>query len=286
LFFIDCEQHRSIIGKIKMSIRFLGANIMDYQILGDDMQALVLQLQPNDVVRAEAGAMMYMDQSIQMETGLGAAQDAGLMGGLMSGLKRAISGESFFVTTFQAQGQPGEVAFTPPYPGKVIPLNLSELGDVLCQRDSFLCAESHIGISIAFTKRFGAGLFGGEGFVLQRLSGQGTAFIHSGGFIVEKNLQPGQTLRVDTGCIVGMTETVDYDIQLAKGIKTMLFGGEGLFYAVLRGPGKVWLQTLPFSRMADRIISASRLGTGGGEESRGLAGIGGGLLGGILSGGD
>jgi uncharacterized protein (TIGR00266 family) len=260
---------------------------MQYQLLGDDMQALVMQLQPGETVRAEAGSMMYMDAAIHMETTLGGKADGGLMGGLMSGLKRAVAGESFFITTFQAQNQPGEVAFAPPYPGKIIPMPLGERGDVLCQRDSFLCAEQQVEVSMAFTKKFGAGLFGGEGFILQRLHGNGLAFIHSGGYIVEKTLQPGDTLRVDTGCLVAMTQSVDYDIQMAKGVKTMLFGGEGLFMAVLRGPGTVWLQTLPFSRMADRIISASRMGTGGGgEESRGLAGIGGGLLGSILSGGE
>ena len=260
---------------------------MQYQLVGDDMQALVLQLQPGELVRAEAGAMMYMDEAIQMETTLGGKSDGGLMGGLMSGLKRAVSGESFFITTFTAQGNIGEVAFAPPYPGKVIPMNLGELGDVLCQRDSFLCAEQQVEVSMAFTRKFGAGLFGGEGFILQRLHGQGLAFVHSGGYIVEKTLQAGDTLRVDTGCLVAMTQDVDYDIQMAKGVKTMLFGGEGLFMAVLRGPGKVWLQTLPFSRMADRIISASRMGgSSGGEQSRGLAGVGGGLLGGILSGGE
>jgi uncharacterized protein (TIGR00266 family) len=254
---------------------------MQYQIVGDDMQALVLQLQPGEVMRAEAGAMMYMTDSIQMETTLGGAPEAGLLGRLMSGLKRAVSGESFFMTTFTAQGQPGEVAFTPPYPGKVVPLNLSELGTVICQRDSFLCAERHVDVSIAFTRKFGAGLFGGEGFILQKMTGQGQAFMHSGGFIVEKTLQAGQTLRLDTGCLVGMTLTVGYDIQLAKGVKTMLFGGEGLFLAVLTGPGKVWLQTLPFNRMADKIISASRMGTGSGasEQAGGLAGLGGSLLG-------
>lgn len=257
--------------------------VMEYKILGDDMQAVILSLNPAEKVRAEAGSMMYMTDSITMETSLDGGEQKGLMGGLMSGLKRAVTGESFFITTFQAEGKPGQVAFTPPYPGKIVPLNLSEAGDMLCQRDAFLCSEMNVDVSIAFTKRFGAGMFGGEGFILQRLSGAGNAFIHSGGLIVPIDLGPQESLRVDTGCLVAMSSSVDYDIQMAKGIKTMLFGGEGLFFAALKGPGRVYLQTLPFSRMADRILMASRQNV---EESPGLAGLGGGLLGGLISGKD
>lgn len=256
---------------------------MQYEILGDDMQAVVLSLDVSEKVRAEAGSMMYMTDSIKMETSLGGNGDKGLVGGLMSGLKRAVTGESFFITTFEAEGQPGRVAFTPPYPGKIISLNLSETGEMLCQRDAFLCSDMNVDVSIAFTKRIGAGFFGGEGFILQKLSGSGTAFVHSGGLIIPVDLKAGESLRVDTGCLVAMTRDVDYDIQMAKGIKTMLFGGEGLFFAYLRGPGRVYLQTLPFSRMADRIISAAR---GNVEESPGIAGMGGRLLGGLISGDD
>jgi uncharacterized protein (TIGR00266 family) len=258
--------------------------MLKYEILGDDMQALVLSLDAGQKVRAEAGSMMYMTDNIQMETTLGGAEGKGVLGGLMSGIKRAVAGESFFITTFEAEGGPAKVAFAPPYPGKVVPLNLAETGDMLCQRDAFLCSELDVDVSIAFTKRIGAGFFGGEGFILQKLSGSGMAYIHSGGYILSVDLAAGEALKVDTGCLVAMTKDVDYDIQMAKGIKTMLFGGEGLFFAHLQGPGRVYLQTLPFSRMADRIISAARGGNA--EESKGLAGVGGGLLGGLISGND
>jgi len=258
---------------------------MQHQIIGDDIQAVVLNLSPGEAVRAEAGAMLYMTDSIEMNTTVGTGNENGMMGALMTGLKRAVSGDSFFITTFTAQGQPGQVAFTGSYPGKIMPVHLSETGNLLCQRDSYLCSDTQVDISVAFTRKLGAGFFGGEGFVLQKLSGNGTAFIHSGGGIVPFELQAGQSLRVDTGCLVAMTEGVNYDIRMAKGIKNMLFSGEGLFYAYLQGPGKVWLQILPFSRLANRIIAASSLGTGShSEESRGIAGIGGDILGNLISG--
>jgi len=252
-----------------------GADVVDYQIFGDDMQLVEVELDPGEGVRAEAGAMMYMDNSIEMQTSTG--------GGLFKGFKRMITGESFFITTFMYNGSgKGRVAFGAPYPGKIIPLDLGrEGGQFLCQKDAFLCAARGIEIEIAFTKRIGAGLFGGEGFILQRLVGDGLAFVHAGGAIVERRLQPGENLRVDTGCLVAFAPTVEYDIQFIGGFKNALFGGEGLFLACLTGPGKVYLQSLPFSRLADRIIAASRRSVG---EKKGVGGVGGSLLGGLLQG--
>mgnify|MGYP001806072727 CR=1 FL=1 len=252
------------------------ADIIDYKIFGDDMQIVEIELDPNEGVRAEVGAMMYMEDGIQMQTGTG--------GGIFAGFKRMLTGDGFFITTFMFNGfGKGHVAFGAPYPGKIIPLHLGELGgEFICQKDSFLCAAQGIDIDIAFTKKIGAGLFGGEGFILQRLSGNGMAFVHAGGTIIKRTLQPGERLRVDTGCLVAMQPSVDYDIQFVGGFKNALFGGEGLFLAQLTGPGIVYLQSLPFSRLADRIISASRYQNR--DESTGIGGIGGGLLGGLLGG--
>ena len=250
------------------------AHEIDYEIVGDDMQAVVVELDPQEAVQAEAGAMLYMEQGIEMNTGTG--------GGLFQGLKRVFVGESFFITTFKQGGrQKGHVAFAAPYPGRIIPLDLRRTGSVLCQKDAFLCSAYGIDISVAFTKRLGAGLFGGEGFILQKLSGDGLAFVHAGGTILERDLGPGDRLRVDTGCLVALTESVDYDIQFVGGFKNALFGGEGLFLATLTGPGRVWLQTLPFSRLADRIAAATVRNRG---EHKGVAGLGGGLLGNLISG--
>ncbi|NLW30633.1 MAG: TIGR00266 family protein, partial [Fibrobacter sp.] len=219
------------------------ADVIDYNIIGDDMQLVEIELDPGEGVRAEAGAMMYMEDGIQMQTSAD--------GGLFKGFKRMLTGESFFITTFLHTGRgKAKVAFGAPYPGKIIPVDLSSAGGtMLCQKDGFLCAARGIDIDIAFTKKLGAGLFGGEGFILQRLSGDGMAFIHAGGTIVEKNLEIGQSLRVDTGCLVAFQPSVNYDIQFVGGFKNALFGGEGLFLATLRGPGKVYLQSLPFSRL-------------------------------------
>jgi uncharacterized protein (TIGR00266 family) len=222
--------------------------MISYEIIGDDMQAVVLTMGAGDEVRAEAGAMTYMTEGIEM--------DARMQGGLLGGLKRKIlAGESFFLTFFRCQAPEATVAFAGPYPGKIIrmPLQGSAL---LCQRDSFLCAAGQIDINVEFTKKLGAGFFGGEGFILERLEGSGDAFIHSGGTIILKELKAGEKLRVDTGCLVAFDPTVDYDIQFVGGIKTAIFGGEGLFFASMTGPGRVWIQTLPFSRLADRIIAA------------------------------
>ncbi len=260
----------------------MAAHEIDYKIYGDDMQMVEIELDPNESVRAEAGAMMYMGQGIEMDTNLGSS-GGGLGKALFGGLKRALMGESFFITNFTHTGSgKGHVAFAAPYPGKIIPLELDQLGgEFICQKDSFLCAAKGIDIDIAFTKKLGAGFFGGEGFILQRLKGDGRAFIHAGGTIIEKQLAPGESLRVDTGCLVGMTPGVDYDIQMLKGFKNALFGGEGLFLAVLRGPGLVYLQSLPFSRLADRMAAATFQNKG---ESKGVAGLGGAVLGGLLSG--
>ncbi len=260
------------------------ADVIDYKIFGDDLQLVEVELDPGEGVRAEVGTMSYMEDGIEMDTGMGSG-GGGLLGGLFKGFKRALSGESFFITTFAYNGSPGSkghVGFAAPYPGKIIPLDLGVLGgEFLCQKDSFLCAAAGVEIEIAFTKRMSAGFFGGEGFILQRLVGDGLAFVHAGGTIIERHLAPGETLHVDTGCLVAFTPTVDYDIQMVKGVKNMLFGGEGLFLAHMRGPGTVYLQSLPLSRLAERIIAASRANVG---ESRGAAGFGGDVLGGLISG--
>ncbi|MFN8586729.1 MAG: TIGR00266 family protein [Candidatus Eisenbacteria bacterium] len=252
---------------------------VDYEILGDDMQFVKVELDPGEAVVGEAGAMMYIEDGIQMQTifGDGSNQQKGFMGALLGAGKRLLTGESLFMTVFQNQGQgKRKAAFAAPYPGKIVAMHLAEMGgEILAQKDSFLCAAKGVALGIAFTKRFGAGLFGGEGFILQRLQGDGWAFVHAGGTLEERTLAPGETLRVDTGCIVAMQPTVDYDIQMAGGIKTMFFGGEGMFFATLRGPGKVWLQSLPFSRLASRIYAAApQTGGGGREQGSILGGLG------------
>jgi uncharacterized protein (TIGR00266 family) len=225
--------------------------MVQHEIIGDDMQAVIISMGQGDEIRAEAGAMMYMTDGVEM--------DAKMEGGFLGGLKRKfLSGESFFITYFKSTMPSTKVAFAGPYPGKIIPVQLMPGQNILAQSDSFLCAVGNVDISIAFTRRLGAGFFGGEGFILQKLEGNGQAFIHSGGTIVEMRLNPGERLRVDTGCLVAFDESVSYDIQRVGGIKTSLFGGEGLFFALMTGPGRVWLQTLPFSRLADRIHSAYR----------------------------
>jgi uncharacterized protein (TIGR00266 family) len=223
--------------------------------------------------------MMYMDDGIEMETifGDGSKQSSGFLGSLMGAGKRLLTGESLFMTVFQNRGQgKRRVAFGAPYPGKIIPVKLPDVGgELLAQKDSFLCAAKGVSIGIAFTKRFGAGLFGGEGFILERLQGDGLAFIHAGGTVMQRDLGPGESLRVDTGCIVAFQPSVEYNIQYVGGIKTALFGGEGLFFATLRGPGRIWLQSLPFSRLAGRIYSAApQSGRGGREEGSVLGGLG------------
>jgi uncharacterized protein (TIGR00266 family) len=221
--------------------------MITHEIIGDDMQAVVVSLQTGDEIRAEAGAMTYMTDGITM--------DARMTGGLLGGLKRKLlAGESLFLTYFKCDAAAGKVAFSAPYPGKIIRFPLQSSA-ILCQRDAFLCATTGVEINVEFTKRLGAGFFGGEGFILERLEGTGEAFVHSGGTIIEMTLKPGEKVRVDTGCLVAFEPTVDYDIESVGGIKTSLFGGEGLFFASMTGPGRVWIQTLPFSRLADRILA-------------------------------
>ena len=252
---------------------------IDFKIYGDDMQFVEIELDPMEAAVAEAGGMMFMEDGIQMETifGDGSNQTSGFLGTLLGAGKRLITGESLFMTVFQNRGAgKKKVAFGAPYPGKIIAVHLSDVGgELLAQKDSFLCAAKGVALGIAFTKRFGAGLFGGEGFILQRLQGDGLAFIHAGGTLYERTLAPGETLRVDTGCIVAFQPSVDYDIQMVGGIKSALFGGEGLFFATLRGPGKIWLQSLPLSRLAGRIVAAApQTGRGGREEGSMLGGLG------------
>lgn len=226
---------------------------IDYKIIGNDMQVVEIELDAGERVRAEAGTMLYMDGGIEMQTSTG--------GGLFKGFKRMITGESFFITTFlNGSRDRKKVAFAAPFPGKILAVDLSSWGGrILCQKDSFLCAARGIEIEVAFTKKLGAGLFGGEGFILQKLEGDGLAFIHAGGSLLERDLRAGEVLMVDTGCLAAFSESVDYDIQFVGGFKNALLGGEGIFLAKLEGPGKVYLQSLPLSRLADRIIEASRL---------------------------
>jgi len=253
------------------------ADIINYKIYGDDMQLVEVELDPGEGVRAEAGTMTYMEDGIEMQTSTG--------GGIFKGFKRAITGESFFITTFLNNGDgKSHVAFAAPYPGKIIPVNLTQFGgSILCQKDSFLCAAQGIEIEVALTKRIGAGIFGGEGFILQRLEGDGLVFVHAGGTIVEKDLVAGETLRVDTGCLVAFATNVEYDIQFIGGFQNALFGGEGLFLTRMTGPGKIYLQSLPFSRIADRVLAAAKFQQIGAK--KGVAGIGGQILGDIISGG-
>ena len=252
---------------------------IDFKIYGDDMQFVEVELDPMEAVVAEAGGMMFMEDGIQMETifGDGSQQSGGFLGSLLGAGKRLIIGESLFMTVFENRGAgKKKVAFGAPYPGKIIPVRLSEVGgELLAQKGAFLCAAKGVSVGIAFTKRFGAGLFGGEGFILERLQGDGLAFVHAGGTIYQRDLAPGELLRVDTGCLVAFQPSVDYDIQMVGGIKSALFGGEGLFFATLRGPGHVWLQSLPFSRLAGRIYAAApQTGGGGREEGSVLGGLG------------
>ena len=247
---------------------------IDYRIIGDDMQIVEIELDPAETVIAEAGAMNYMEEGITFEAkmGDGSANTEGLFGKLVSAGKRALTGESIFMTHFTNHGHGKQnVAFSAPYPGKIVPIDLASLGggSLLCQKDAFLCAAKGTRLSIAFSRKFGAGLFGGEGFILQKLEGDGKAFLHAGGTIVEKQLN-GETLRVDTGCIVAFSEGIEYDIERAGNLKSMFFGGEGLFLATLRGHGYVLLQSLPFSRLADRIISSAP-SAGGNDKGEGSA---------------
>ncbi len=259
------------------------AHEIDYELFGEDLQYVEVTLDPGEACIAEAGSFMYMDPGIQMETifgdGSGADQGGGIMGKLLSAGKRVLTGESLFMTVFGNNGPSRQkVAFAAPYPGKIIPVDLREHGGrLLCEKDAFLCAARGISVGIALNRRLGSGLFGGEGFILQKLEGDGLAFLHSGGTILSRQLAPGETLRVDTGCLVAFETTVTYDIQMVSGIKTAFFGGEGLFYAALTGPGRIWLQSLPFKRLAKQVLSAIPRNKG---EGSALGGIGDILMGG------
>lgn len=255
----------------------MNAHEIDYQIIGNEMQFVQIELDPNESVIAEAGSFMMMEDGIRMQTifGDGSSENKGFMGKLMGAGKRLLTGESLFMTVYtnEAYGKK-KVAFAAPYPGKIIPLDLSDLnGKIICQKDAFLCAAKGVSVGIEFQRKLGTGFFGGEGFIMQKVEGDGLAFVHAGGTVYEKILQPGEILRLDTGCLVAITQGVDYDIEMVRGIKSALFGGEGLFFATLRGPGKVWVQSLPFSRLADRIVSASGA-AGRKEEGSILGGLG------------
>lgn len=234
---------------------------IDYKISGEEMQCVEIELDPQETVIAEPGSFMMMEDGIQMETIFGDGSNAGsggFMGKLFSAGKRLLTGESLFMTAYTHVGNAGKkhISFASPYPGKIIPMDLAVLGGrMICQKDSFLCAAKGVSVGIEFQKKLGAGLFGGEGFIMQKLEGDGMAFVHAGGNIIEKTLAPGELIKIDTGCIVAFTKEVDYDIQFVGGIKNTLFGGEGVFFATLRGPGKVWIQSLPISRLAGRILS-------------------------------
>lgn len=235
---------------------------IDFEIHGEEMQFVEITLDPNEACIAEAGAFMYMDPGIDMQTifgdGSAQAESGGFLGKVLSAGKRVLTGESLFMTVFgNTAGRRQTVAFASPYPGRIIPIDLKQHGNtILCQKDAFLCAAKGISVGIALQRKLGAGLFGGEGFILQKLEGDGLAFVHAGGTVVHRDLQAGETLRLDTGCLVALEKSIDYDIQFVKGIKTAIFGGEGLFYASLTGPGRVWIQSLPFSRLAGRVLSA------------------------------
>ena len=251
---------------------------IDYRIFGEEMQCVEIELDPQETVIAEAGAFMYKDQAIQMQTifGDGSNNSGGFMGKLLGAGKRLLTGESLFMTAFSHMGGgKARVAFASPYPGKIIPLDLQQMGGrVICQKDAFLCAAKGVSVGISFQKRLGTGLFGGEGFIMEKLEGDGMAFVHAGGHIIERELAPGETLHIDTGCVVAYTKDVDFDVQMIGGIRNTLFGGEGFFFAVLRGPGKVWLQTLPISRLASRIYQYAPQTGGRKEEGSVLGGLG------------
>lgn len=251
---------------------------IDYRILGEEMQCVEIELDPQETAIGESGSFMMMDREIQMETifGDGAQQTGGFLGKLMSAGKRLLTGESLFMTAFTNMGSgKRKVSFAAPYPGKIIPMDLYSLqGKVICQKDAFLCAAKGVSVGIEFQRKLGTGLFGGEGFIMQKLEGDGMAFVHAGGYVIQRELQAGEMIKIDTGCIVAFTQTVDYDIQFVGGIKNTIFGGEGLFFATLQGPGTVWIQSLPISRLASRVIAYGGVGGRRREEGSILGGLG------------
>ena len=268
----------------------MAMDVVDFEIKGSEMQFVEVELDPGEAAVGEAGSMMFMDAGIQMDTvfGDGSAQQGGLFGKLLGAGKRLITGESLFTTVYTNQGSAKQrIAFAAPYPGKILPMDLRQLGGTLiCQKDAFLCAARGVSLGIYFQQKLSVGFFGGEGFIMQKLDGDGLAFVHAGGTVLRRELQAGQTLLVDTGCLVAMTPNVNFEIQYVGKIKTALFGGEGLFFATVPGPGTVWLQSLPFSRLASRVFAAAPQTGGGRREEASLGGLvaGGGLLGGLLGG--
>jgi uncharacterized protein (TIGR00266 family) len=270
----------------------MGMDVIDYEIRGSEMQFVEIELDPGEAAIGEAGSMMFMDGGISMDTvfGDGSAQQGGLFGKLLGAGKRLLTGESLFTTVYVNQGGGKQrVAFAAPFPGKILPMDLRQLGGtLLCQKDAFLCAARGVSLGIAFQQKLSTGFFGGEGFIMQRLDGDGLAFVHAGGTVVRRELAAGQTLLVDTGCVVAYTPSVNFEVQYVGKIKTALFGGEGLFLARMTGPGHVWLQSLPFSRLASRVFAAAPQRGGGGREEGSLLGgfAAGGLLGGVLGGDD
>lgn len=269
----------------------MAMDVVDYEIRGAEMQFVEVELDPGEAAVGEAGSMMFMDAGIAMDTvfGDGSAQTGGLFGKLLGAGKRLVTGESLFTTVYTNQSAGKKrVAFAAPYPGKILPMNLRDLGGTLiCQKDAFLCAARGVALGIYFQQKLSVGFFGGEGFIMQKLEGEGLAFVHAGGTVLKRELQPGQTLMVDTGCVVAFTPNVNFEIQYVGKIKTALFGGEGLFFAKLTGPGTIWLQSLPFSRLASRIFAAAPQRGGSREEGSVLGALGvGGLFGSVLGGDD
>jgi uncharacterized protein (TIGR00266 family) len=271
----------------------MAMDVVDFEIKGSEMQFVEVELDPGEAAVGEAGSMMFMDAGIQMDTVFGDGrqnQSGGLFGKLLGAGKRLVTGESLFTTVYSnAASTKQRVAFAAPYPGKILPMDLRQLGGTLiCQKDAFLCAARGVSLGIHFQQKLSVGFFGGEGFIMQKLEGNGLAFVHAGGTVLRRELQPGQTLMVDTGCLVALTPNVNFEIQYVGKIKTALFGGEGLFFAKVTGPGTVWLQSLPFSRLASRVFAAApQTGGGGRGEGSVLGGFGaGGLLGGVLGGDD
>ncbi|MFT3665918.1 TIGR00266 family protein [Piscinibacter sp.] len=270
----------------------MAMDVVDFEIKGAEMQFVEVELDPGEAAVGEAGSLMFMDGGIQMDTvfGDGSAQQGGLFGKLLGAGKRLVTGESLFTTVYSNPTRAKlRVAFAAPYPGKILPMDLRQLGGTLiCQKDAFLCAARGVSLGIHFQRKLSVGFFGGEGFIMQKLEGDGLAFVHAGGTVVKRELAAGQTLLVDTGCLVALTPGVNFEIQYVGKIKTALFGGEGLFFAKVGGPGTVWLQSLPFSRLASRVFAAApQTGRGGREEGSLLGGLAaGGLLGGVLGGGD
>ena len=267
----------------------MAMDVIDYEIKGAEMQFVEVELDPGEAAIGEAGSMMFMDAGIGMDTVFGdaSAQQGGFFGKLLGAGKRLVTGEALFTTVYTNNvGSKQRVAFAAPYPGKILPMDLRTLGGTLiCQKDAFLCAARGVSLGIAFQRKLSVGFFGGEGFIMQKLDGDGLAFVHAGGTVLKRELQPGQTLLVDTGCVVAYTQSVDFEIQYVGKVKTALFGGEGLFFAKLTGPGTVWLQSLPFSRLASRVFAAAPQRGGSREEGSVLGGFGaGGVLGAVLGG--